>query len=71
MPTRDDDPQLTAREMLIAKTAAEIAVKTMTDDFYQSVGRTVINRIFIVVGAVFVGFAYGKGWLNLSNFFKG
>lgn len=55
--------QLTEREMAVAKLAAKMAVKEMTDSFYKEVGRTVINRFLIVVGAAFVAFAIGKGWI--------
>lgn len=63
MATRSTDTELSERELLIAKKAAELAVNQMTNDFYASVGRTVVTRIFIIIGAVFVGIAYGKGWL--------
>jgi chorismate mutase len=55
--------ELTEREEAIAQRAAEIAVRKMTDEFYGSVGRTVINRLLIIIGAAFVAFAAGKGWL--------
>lgn len=55
--------ELTERELLIAKRAAEMAVKQMTDEFYKGVGRTVINRWLIIIGAVSVAFATGKGWV--------
>lgn len=56
--------ELTEREEAIAQRAAEIAVRKMTDEFYGSVGRTVINRLLIIIGAAFVAFAAGKGWLT-------
>ena len=55
--------ELTEREEAIARRAAEIAVRKMTDEFYGSVGRTVVNRLLIIIGAAFVAFAAGKGWL--------
>lgn len=58
--------ELNAREMAIAQLAAEIAVKKMTEDFYSQVGRTVIQKFVIVIGAMaFAAWAYakGKGWV--------
>ena len=55
--------ELTEREVAVAKLAAEMAVKQMTDTFYNEVGRTVISRFFIIIGAAFVAFAAGKGWI--------
>lgn len=58
--------ELNAREMAIAQLAAEIAVKKMTDDFYQQVGRTVVQKFLIVVGALSLAalaYAKGKGWV--------
>jgi hypothetical protein len=58
--------ELTEREMAIAKEAARIALQEMTDEFYRGVGKTVINRLLIVVGAIVVGIAYGKGWITFG-----
>lgn len=55
--------ELTERELLIAKKAAEMAVKQITDEFYRGVGRNVINRWLIIIGAIAVAFATGKGWV--------
>ena len=55
--------ELTEREMLIARKAAEMAVKQITDEFYKGVGRNVVNRWLIIIGAVAVAFATGKGWV--------
>ena len=49
--------------MLIARKAAEMAVKQITDEFYKGVGRNVVNRWLIIIGAVAVAFATGKGWV--------
>lgn len=46
-----------------------MATKLMTEAFYAEVGRTVVNRIFIIVGMVAVSFALGKGWIDPSKFF--
>jgi hypothetical protein len=55
---------LTAREIRIARLAADLAVKKMQDNFYKGVGRTVIDRWLIIIGAAVVAFAGGKGWLS-------
>ena len=55
--------ELTERELLIARKAAEMAVKQITDEFYKGVGRNVVNRWLIIIGAVAVAFATGKGWV--------
>lgn len=80
MPEKDIDSKLqellelteplTKRELLIAQKAAElaaeIAVKRVTDNFYKDVGRTVVSRWLIIIGAAAVAFAAGKGWVRLS-----
>lgn len=55
--------ELTERELLIARKAAEMAVKQITDEFHKGVGRNVVNRWLIIIGAVAVAFATGKGWV--------
>ena len=55
--------ELTERELLIARKAAEMAVKQITDEFYTGVGRNVVNRWLIIIGAIAVAFATGKGWV--------
>lgn len=58
--------QLTEREMLIAKRAAQMAVEEMTAQFYQQVGKTVIQRALIFIGAMAIGFGMAKGWINFT-----
>lgn len=67
MPRLTDSLELTEREIQIAKLAAELAVKQMTDSFYKEVGRTVVSRFLIVVGAAFVAFAIGRGWIGINT----
>ena len=62
MPDRADIT-LTEREEAIARRAAEIAVKQLTDEFYASVGKSVVQRWLVILGAVVVSFAVGKGWI--------
>ena len=54
---------LTDREKLIAKEAARLAIDELTDEFYKKVGKTVVEKLLIVVGALVVGFVLGKGWI--------
>lgn len=55
--------ELTEREMLIARKAARLAVEEMTNEIYRQVGKSVVTRVFMWVGAVAVGFAVAKGWI--------
>lgn len=55
---------LTEREMLIARKAAEIAVKEVANEFYRQVGRSVVTKLFIWLGMVVVAWAAGKGLLH-------
>ena len=57
------DIELTERERLIAKEAAKIALEELSSEFYRKVGKTVVDKIFIVVGILAVGFVLGKGWI--------
>lgn len=58
-----DSTPLTARELRLVQLAAELAVKKMQDSFYKNVGKTVVDRWLIIIGAAVVAFAAGKGWL--------
>ena len=55
--------QLTDREEAVAQRAAELAVQRVTQEFYASVGKSVINRWLIIIGAIAVAFVTGKGWV--------
>jgi hypothetical protein len=57
------DIELTERERLIAKEAAKLALEELSSEFYRKVGKTVVDKIFIVVGILAVGFVMGKGWI--------
>lgn len=78
-----NDIELTEREMLIARRAAELAISTLredqhkiaeqaasiavqrlSDEFYRSIGKNVIQRWLIWIGLLAAGFAGGKGWLT-------
>lgn len=56
--------QLTEREMLIAKTAAKMAVKEIQDTFYQEVGKGVITKLLVWIGLATVAFLAGKGYIK-------
>ena len=57
------DVTLTAREEEIAKRAAKLAIEEMSNEFYKKVGKTVVEKALIWIGALFVGFVIGKGWI--------
>lgn len=59
----DDSIELTERERLIAEHAANLAVARVMDEFYKGVGKSVVNKLLIIVGAMAVAFAAGKGWI--------
>lgn len=61
----DADPKLTERETLIAREAARMAVKEITDGFYRDVGKTLVSKVLIWLGVAAVGFAAGRGWLKV------
>ena len=50
--------------MMIAKKAAELAVQQLSDEFYKSIGKNVVQRWLIWIGLLAAGFAGGKGWLT-------
>ena len=56
------DIELTEREKAIAKEAAKIAIEDLAGEFYKQVGKTIINKVLVWVGALVVGFVLGKGW---------
>lgn len=62
---QDPEIELTEREMAIARKAADMAVKKMTDEFYRQVGRGVVTKALIWIGAAVVGFAVARGWVRL------
>jgi hypothetical protein len=59
--------QLTDREMAIAKVAAKIAVREVSDEFYRQVGKGLVTRILVWIGLVFVGFAMARGWITFPQ----
>ena len=57
------DITLTDREEAIARKAAKLALEEMSSEFYKKVGKTVVEKALIWIGALFVGFVIGKGWI--------
>jgi hypothetical protein len=57
------DIQLTERERMIAKEAAKLAIEEMSSEFYKKVGKTIVEKVFIFIGLLVVGFVLGKGWV--------
>ena len=57
------DIELTEREKLIAKEAAKLALEELSSEFYKKVGKTIVEKFFIFVGLLAVGFVMGKGWI--------
>jgi hypothetical protein len=57
------DIELTDRERAIAKEAAKLALEELSSEFYKKVGKTVVEKLLIWAGMLFVGFVLGKGWL--------
>ena len=57
------DIELTDRERLIAKEAAKLALEELSSEFYKKVGKTVVEKVLIWVGMLFVGFVVGRGWI--------
>lgn len=50
----------------ITDLAAEKAVKKLTAELYQHVGRSVVSRALFWIGAIFIGFALAKGWISFK-----
>jgi hypothetical protein len=57
------DIQLTDRERQIAKEAAKLAIEEMSSEFYKKIGKTIVEKAFIWIGLLVVGFVFGKGWI--------
>ena len=62
----DTEVELSEREIAIAKRAAKLAMQELSDDFYKRVGKTVITRVLVWIGAFALGLGYAKGWISLG-----
>lgn len=51
----------------IAERAAEKAISKLTDHVYLQVGRSVVNKLLWIIGAVFAG---GYIWLHSKGYMK-
>lgn len=62
---------LSEREKLLIKIAAEesarIVLMKLPDEFYKQFGKTVFQRVFIILGAVLLTLAYTKGWIKFGG----
>ena len=47
---------LSPREIAIARLAARLAVKEVSDQFYKSVGKNLVQRALVMIGMFAVGF---------------
>lgn len=56
--------QLSEREMLIAKTAAKMAVKEIQDSFYKEIGKGIVTKLLVWIGLATVAFLAGKGYIK-------
>lgn len=63
---QDNDITLNERELAVAKEAARIAIQEITDQFYQQVGKTMIQKALIWIGAIAIGFGMAKGWITFT-----
>ena len=63
---QDNDITLNERELAIAKAAAHIAIQELTDQFYNQVGKTMVQKVLIWIGAIAVGFGLAKGWITFT-----
>lgn len=66
LPAIEAEAPLTPRELAIAKEAARIAVQELTDEFYKQVGKTIVTRLLVWIGAAFLGLAWAKGWITFT-----
>lgn len=64
-PERRSEPHLTEEQIeQIAEMAATKAVKKMTDEAFKAVGKTVVEKMFWVIGALAVG---AFAWLQTTG----
>lgn len=63
----DEGIPLTERELAIARRAANIAIQELTQEFYSQIGKTVVQKIFIGIGLMALGFAVARGWIKFGG----
>ena len=67
-PERRRSPHLTNEQIdEIAERAAAKAVEKLTDHAYRAVGKSIVEKLFWIVGVLCAGgylWAQGKGWIK-------
>lgn len=62
----DGEIKLNERELAVAKEAARLAIQEITDQFYKQVGKTMVQKALIWIGAIAIGFGVAKGWITFT-----
>ena len=62
----DGEIKLNERELAVAKEAARLAIQEITDQFYKQVGKTMVQKVLIWIGAIAIGFGVAKGWITFT-----
>lgn len=57
----------TEERTAIVKDAAKEAADMVKTEFFAEIGRAMVKRFLIIVGACVVAFALGKGWISLPK----
>ncbi len=52
--------------MLIARKAAKLAVEEVTKEFYAQVGKGVVQRFLVILGAAVVGWLAARGYVSFK-----
>lgn len=55
-----EDSPLTQREILIAKYAAQLAVRDLETRFYSQIGKGLVTKVFVWIGIAVVAFVGGR-----------
>lgn len=61
----DNHPEFTDREKMLIEAAASKAVQDFRNGIYQEVGKTIVSKFFIIIGAAVVAVA---SWLHFGDF---
>lgn len=62
----DGEIKLNERELAVAKEAARLAIQEITDQFYKQVGKTMVQKALIWIGAIAIGFGVANGWITFT-----
>lgn len=67
----DATQEFSEREIKLMRKAAELgaeaAIDKVAERFYKQVGKGVVHRLLVWLGAIVVAYLAGKGWLNLGG----